>query len=1136
MPNKPHEKVRFNKRDIVCLHELPSAQAHDPVIVNAPHGRVYTYWRNHLKLLAALVFGIFALLLLAAVAIDQGLTDSFIKNRARAALSQALGEEFEAELGDAGLRLSSRGRVAFVAQDVLIEPVEEGGGTYAAESVRLNLDPLALIGGRIAVKAVELSGVKLVGGEGPGIGLSGLDNFRIDSLDQRIDEAFDALNRLAGMIKSRGTRVIRVSDVELASAAGNPQITIEQVDFDGRTAGRFDIDAMLRIGGNRVEVDVEARTTAGGGELDRFQARVSGLALDYRSQGLEERAMGLSTVLDMHFTARRSGGPGQPRLQLAVTGTPGTMTMGGVEADLQELRIVLAYISREKKIEVLPSIVRVGNTVLPLDGGLIDVDRLPESAGVPTTAPGIAYDLLIDGGIAAPADSDEAPIRFAAKAFGRFLPERDRLVADELVIATGPHSMVGSLSLNFYEGVSPQVNLDARTAELPTAAVKQLWPYWLGKKAREWVLNNLYGGTVTNGRIMLAIPAGHYPAGREAPPFAPDEFKVDFDIERARMNVAGDIPPLRDLVGHFRLRGSEVTVEVESARNYFPTGRTVDVSEGQFTIPHTDAQPLMAELDLAVSGEADAVAELITYHPIDVLDRIGLEPDQLTGKVSSRVKARFGLIQEQDPPAPEWAVDLELDGVDIDKPIEGRMFSDLRGTLAVTPTRADLDADATIDGIPLHLVVIEPVSGSDVTRERVVTGTLDDAARDKLAPGVNLLVSGPVGLRFEQKQEGEKAVALDLTAANVTIPGIGWSKGKGISGSAKFDLVSVEDGQRLENFVVSGDGFDVRGTISLAGGRFSRADLDKVQLSPGDDYHAEVTRSGTAYDIAVSGNSADLRPLIAQAKKTATSAKGAAGDYTISASGSIDSVRGFNDTRLGAVRFSYAGRNGRTERLSFKAVTSSGQATVIEIDGEGGKQETTEITSGDAGEFARFADLYGKIQGGLLNIRLTTTGAQTRQGLIDIRNFAIVGEEKLNALVSSPTGTNGRSLNDAVNRNIETQRAQFEVARARLQTGPGSLSVSDGILRGVEIGAAFEGVVYDANGQMDLSGTFMPAYGINRLFGELPLIGAILGNGRDRGLIGITFRLFGDAGAPKVEINPLSVIAPGVFRNIFEFR
>ena len=69
-----------------------------------------------------------------------------------------------------------------------------------------------------------------------------------------------------------------------------------------------------------------------------------------------------------------------------------------------------------------------------------------------------------------------------------------------------------------------------------------------------------------------------------------------------------------------------------------------------------------------------------------------------------------------------------------------------------------------------------------------------------------------------------------------------------------------------------------------------------------------------------------------------------------------------------------------------------------------------------------------------------------------------------------------------------------------------------------------------------MTGTFMPAYGLNRIFGEIPLLGIFLGNGRDRGLIGVTFRLAGEANDPDLQINPLSVIAPGIFRSIFEFR
>ena len=71
---------------------------------------------------------------------------------------------------------------------------------------------------------------------------------------------------------------------------------------------------------------------------------------------------------------------------------------------------------------------------------------------------------------------------------------------------------------------------------------------------------------------------------------------------------------------------------------------------------------------------------------------------------------------------------------------------------------------------------------------------------------------------------------------------------------------------------------------------------------------------------------------------------------------------------------------------------------------------------------------------------------------------------------------------------------------------------------------------------MALSGTFIPAFGINNIAGAIPILGQILGGGRDEGLVGITYKMFGPIDDPKLVMNPISAIAPGIFRKIFEYR
>ena len=59
------------------------------------------------------------------------------------------------------------------------------------------------------------------------------------------------------------------------------------------------------------------------------------------------------------------------------------------------------------------------------------------------------------------------------------------------------------------------------------------------------------------------------------------------------------------------------------------------------------------------------------------------------------------------------------------------------------------------------------------------------------------------------------------------------------------------------------------------------------------------------------------------------------------------------------------------------------------------------------------------------------------------------------------------------------------------------------MLRGPLIGSTFQGTLYDKKGRMDMTGTFMPAYGLNRIFGEI----RALDLGFLPGFVGERFRL-----------------------------
>jgi len=62
----------------------------------------------------------------------------------------------------------------------------------------------------------------------------------------------------------------------------------------------------------------------------------------------------------------------------------------------------------------------------------------------------------------------------------------------------------------------------------------------------------------------------------------------------------------------------------------------------------------------------------------------------------------------------------------------------------------------------------------------------------------------------------------------------------------------------------------------------------------------------------------------------------------------------------------------------------------------------------------------------------------------------------------------------------------------------------------------------------------VPAYGINSLLGNIPVIGELLQGGEGEGLFAATYTASGKLSQPSFSVNPLAALAPGFLRGLFE--
>ena len=136
------------------------------------------------------------------------------------------------------------------------------------------------------------------------------------------------------------------------------------------------------------------------------------------------------------------------------------------------------------------------------------------------------------------------------------------------------------------------------------------------------------------------------------------------------------------------------------------------------------------------------------------------------------------------------------------------------------------------------------------------------------------------------------------------------------------------------------------------------------------------------------------------------------------------------------------------------------------------------LETDDAGAFFRFTDTYAKIIGGA-----DVAGDGSADGRVQRRRKALStsaispckGEAALDRAVADATG--------------RTRRRRVVLARCA-RSSPGRTASSRSAMAscsGPTIGATIEGNIDYPGNQVRMSGTFVPLYGLNNMFGQIPI-------------------------------------------------
>ncbi|WP_018699857.1 DUF3971 domain-containing protein [Amorphus coralli] len=1053
----------------------------------------------------------------------------------RTILTSLAGEDGRVAVGGVSLGWAPGSALEIVVREVSIRGP---AGTLEAPKSVFDISAAALLKGEVRVHSIEIID--------PALSV----NYPVRSADdqtgevqQRPDpplsfgflpEVEQRLARLAAIARQNGLKQFRLSGGEIRIPDPDPRLPDRVFSgIDGTALPETDGDVAIDVRGQAHSgawrYTIERSTIADG---SRLVAGGHGVGLtDIIALPIIESGFSLAPELVAWFSPE--GDLERARLQLGVD--KGVFKIAkDPPRTIDRLLVAATWDAKDDVVRVEPLEIVAGATLLVGKGTFTP----PRDDGDTWT-----YELSADTARMGPDDVDGPPLDIPVlNVSGTIVPSRSYLTFDRFVARSVQGAMMGSGSFDFGPH-GPNLAAALSLSPMSAATLMRMWPVIVGYEARNWLVENVRSGQIESGEMLFAL----LPRDMDGDPSTQSSMKRNIDIavtyRDGSLVLPGDLPAMIDATGSATVVDRHVTLDASSAALVPPEGGRIAVEDFYVDIPSVTAKPPIGTIRTRLEGAAAAIASLVDLEPIDALGRIGVTPADLSGSISAAIEAVGPMGQTIEPDALKWSVDAQLSDVASKAPINGMTVSGATLSVIADPTEATLKGKATVDGVTATIDYTAVFSGADEGRAGDVSFVLTEAERKKRGWDVGSLLGGPIEITVVDSTDGKRRVEANLKDARLTVPGFGWTKGAGVPAKASFDLVEDEKTVEVNDLKVTSDGLDVTGKVRIENGELVSAIFDRFALRPTDKAKLTVTRSGKGYDVVVKGSSLDGRGLLSsfknQADEGGTGGSGLGGPLNLRMD--LATVQGNGGVSLTGLTGSLSMSGDQLTALDLTGSSNGGRSRdiVARLTPGGNGTRTLSVDAADTGRLLRFLGLYQRLAGGQGRLDATLRRRQPTIGEVTVRNFEITDDPQVASLIDRTVRSAGRSASDPRPLAFQPSRdarttAGFEELNVPFTEDKGRIQITDAVLRGAAIGGTAGGVLDLKGDRMTITGTVIPAYAINNLFGRVPILGEILGGGKDGGLFGVTFRLDGPMKSPTFSFNPVSAVTPGIFRRLFE--
>lgn len=658
------------------------------------------------------------------------------------------------------------------------------------------------------------------------------------------------------------------------------------------------------------------------------------------------------------------------------------------------------------------------------------------------------------------------------------------------------------------------------------------WPPAVADGARSWIAERLSGGRLGQSRVSLTL------GGATWGDLDVTDLTGGGPIEDMTVRYLDGLPAATGAFGTLDLGLDTVTVTVDRGG----VG-ALQVREGQAVFFDLDTGTELADLSFRIDGPlADALA-LIDHEPLGYARQVGIDPTQVTGHTDTHLTIAMPLLKDLPLEALDIGVEATGTGVGVPDVLLGQDLRDGAVRLALDGDGMDVTGTARLGGVPIRLDWREVFrDGGPFDRRYTVRGRLDDAARARFRltgpPFQPPWLSGPVDATVTYTETAGQPSRLeadvDVAPAILAVDALGWRKDAGVPGRAAVTGSVSPEAIRVAFDVSTATGGQAVGRANLTGdAALISVDLDRVKLagSTGSVSLRAPTSPGEAYAVRVRGETLDLRAALSGSSDTGADSSDAGADAEtpgppIALDADLARVRLTDTIALEPARATLHRDSGGTWRQGQLEGRIGGEAPVAVTVTPDGARRRVSVQADDAGAVAAALGLSDQMRGGRLRLSATLRPDGPTRGRLEVSDFKLAEAPVLARIlaVASLTGILDELQGGGLT--LSTLVAPFTYAES-------VLTLTDARTNGPSLGLTASGTVDLDADTLSLEGVVVPVYLVNALLGRIPVLGDLLVGEKGGGVFAVSYSARGRLDDPQVAVNPLSVLTPGVLRDLF---